>query len=371
MMRKVYIDLLRRKAGEGRLGWVLGAGAHYLRARLSPFAGRPLCGPILGTLVTNYSCNLGCSMCGMPRRHAAHRAEGRRELSTAEMLAVIDGFAELGTRGIGFTGGEPLLRPDLFTLLRRTRARGVLAHLNTNGTLLDDDKIDLLLDAGVESLNISLDGATAAVHDGIRGVAGAFESATGAVRRVLAARDKVRAALRVKVVAVLARENLGEVRGYLALGAELGVDCDEFIPRQAFTDGTGGPGKPVPADPALLAKVEEALAVLRDRRSLPVALEDSPRMLDLFLPAFRGEPSPLACYAGYNSLAVDCYGRIFPCVPWVNWEKPVGDLAGTTLPRFWRSPASRAWRDETAACHACTLNCQAELNLIFQPFRRL
>jgi MoaA/NifB/PqqE/SkfB family radical SAM enzyme len=304
----------------------------------------------------------------MPESHAAHRAAGLRELSTAEMLAVIDGFAALGTRGLGFTGGEPLLRPDLFELLRRTRERGVLAHLNTNATLLDDRKVALLLESGVESLNISLDGATAATHDGIRGVAGSFGKATDAVRRVLAARKRAGAELRVKLVAVLSRDNLAEVRGYAALGAELGVDCVEFIPRQPFT---GEPQSPPETEPEVLRGLEEALAVLRDRRSLPVPLEDSPRMLDLFLPAFRGEPSPLACYAGYNSLAVDCYGRIFPCVPWVNWEKPVGDLSATTLPAFWRSPASRGWRGETAGCRACTLNCQAELNLLFQPFRRL
>jgi sulfatase maturation enzyme AslB (radical SAM superfamily) len=110
---------------------------------------------------------------------------------------------------------------------------------------------------------------------------------------------------------------------------------------------------------------------LSDPASLPVPIENSPRMLALFASTFRGELSPLSCHAGYNSLVVDCYGRIFPCVPYVNWDRPVGDLAKTDLPTFWRSKAYAPAREEIARCRACTLNCQAELNLLFNPFTRL
>jgi MoaA/NifB/PqqE/SkfB family radical SAM enzyme len=367
LIRKVYVDLVRRKAASGRLGWVLGLGWQYLLTRLSFRLRRPLCGPILGTLVTNYTCNLSCRMCGMPQSAAAFRQAGARELGTAEMLALVDDFAALGTRGIGFTGGEPLLRRDLFELLRRTRERGMFAHLNTNGTLLDEEKVQGLLDAGVESLNISLDGASAATHDRIRGVAGAFDRTVEAVRRVQRARQERGAPLRLKVVAVLSEQNIGEVESFLRLGAALGVDCVELIPRQSVPEG---PGRGRPADDALGAQVADAVALLR-RSDLPVALEDSPGMLSLFAPTFRGDPSPLTCFAGYNSLAVDCYGGIFPCVPYVNWGRTVGDVSRTPLRSFWRSSDYARERETVARCRSCTLNCQAELNLLFQPLRRL
>jgi MoaA/NifB/PqqE/SkfB family radical SAM enzyme len=368
MVRKVYLDFLGRQAAAGRVGWLLGLGSQYALTRISFLARRPLCGPILGTLVTNYECNLRCAMCRLPEGGRLIPREGRRTLSTEEMLAVVDGFARLGTRGIGFTGGEPLLRGDLFLLLRHTRARGMLTHLNTNGTLVDDEVSRAILDAGVDSLNISLDGATEATHDRIRGVPGAFARTVDAIRRVDRMRKETSSLLRLKVVAVLSDDNVDEIPETLRLGAELGVDCVEFIPRQPFPEG---PGRGVPASPSLLDRVDAAVRFLANRWTLPLPLENSPRMLALFPSSFRGEPSPLTCHAGYNSLAVDCYGRIFPCVPFVNWNRPVGQLDGRGLQEFWYSREYAPARREIARCRACTLNCQAELNLLFQPFRRI
>ncbi len=367
-VRRVYLDFVKKQAGSGRIGWLFGIGVQYALTKLSHAVARPLCGPILGTLVTNYSCNLRCRMCRMPQDDARLRESGNKLLSTEGMRSVIDGFARLGTRGIGFTGGEPLLRPDLPDLLRHTRARGMMTHLNTNGTMLDEANVLALLDAGVSSMNISLDGATEKSHDRIRGVSGSFGKTVEAVRRVARMRKGSRADLRLKVVAVLSEDNLDEVADYLALAASLGVDCVEFIPRQRFPEG---PGKGARADDATLAKVDAAVRLLGDAASLPVPLENSGRMLALFASSFRGEPSPLSCHAGYNSLAVDCYGRIFPCVPYVNWDRPVGNLSTTDLETFWYSDAYAPARREVAACHACTLNCQAELNLLFNPFRRI
>jgi MoaA/NifB/PqqE/SkfB family radical SAM enzyme len=368
MVRKVYIDFLKRRICAGHLDWAAGLATRYVLTKISFLAGRPFCGPILGTLVTNYDCNLRCRMCRLPEGGRLLRREAGNPLSTEEMKSVIDGFADLGTKGIGFTGGEPLLRPDLFLLLRHARKRGMLTHLNTNGTLMDEAAAQAILDAGVDSLNISLDGATRGTHDRIRGVPGAFARTVEAIRRLDRMRKEARSALRTKVVAVLSEENIDEVREYLLMGASLGVDCVEFIPRQPFPEG---PGKGIPADPALVRRIEAAVRLLRDPSSLPVPLENSPRMLGLFATAFRGEPSPLKCHAGYNSLAVDCHGRIFPCVPYVNWNQPVGALDGKGLRSFWYSQEYAPARREVTRCRSCTLNCQAELNLLFNPLARI
>jgi MoaA/NifB/PqqE/SkfB family radical SAM enzyme len=285
------------------------------------------------------------------------------------MLSVLEGFARLGTRGIGFTGGEPLLRKDIFTLLAGAKAKGMLTHLNTNGTLVDEERARAIVGCGTDSLNISLDGATEETHDAIRGVPGAFRRTLEAVRLVDRARRRAGTPLRLKIVAVLSEDNVLEVRDFLRLGAQLGVDCVEVIPRQPFPEG---PGKGAPAGKELLARVEEAVRYLADGDALPVPIENSPRMLALFGSSFRGEPSPLACHAGYSSLAVDCHGSVFPCVPYVNWNRPVGRIdGGEALRAFWYSRAYGAARREVSRCRACTLNCQAELNLLFNPFVRV
>jgi hypothetical protein len=98
MVRKVYLDFVKRQAGAGRLGWLLGLGAQYALTELSFLLRRPLCGPILGTLVTNYNCNLRCRMCRLPEKGGGAKGGGMTELSTEGMMAVIDGFADLGTK---------------------------------------------------------------------------------------------------------------------------------------------------------------------------------------------------------------------------------------------------------------------------------
>lgn len=367
VIRKVYRDFLLRKAAEGRLPWLARAAIRYGAVHFSALLRRPLAGPILGTLQTNYTCNLHCRICGLPERGESLRRSGLRELDTRGMLALIDGFAAIGTLGIGFTGGEPLLRPDLWELLAHCRRRGMLAHLNTNGLLLDREAVRRLLEAGVDSLNVSLDGATAATHERIRGLPGAFARTVAAVRTVIGLKRAAGSPLRVKIVMALQEENAGEVPDFIALAGDLGVDCVEVIPRQRFRTAMA---TDVPADPALLEKVAGAVACLGGGGS-GVPLENSPRMVRLFLPTFRAEPSPLRCYAAWSSLGADCFGRVFPCVPYINWDRPFAALAAPEeLLAAWRARGV-AWRAEVSRCRACTLNCQAELNLLFNPFRRI
>lgn len=360
MIRKVYVDLVRQRLARGEAGWVALRGAQYLLTHLSRVAGRPLCGPILGTLVTNYTCNYRCAMCDISRRD--QELKGRlRELTTSEMKEVLRDFARLGTVGIGLTGGEPLLRKDLFELLRYCKELGMITHLNTNGSLLDEERAGRLLEAGVDSLNISLDGSCPETHDALRGIPGAFERVKSAVATVGRLRRERGSPLRMKVVAMVNERNIDEVPGLVELSRQWGTDCVEFIPRQPFT-ADRDKGQP---DAVFLKKVRGMVKRLLAAKAEGISIEDSPRMLRLFPRSFRGEASPLACYAGYNSLGVDCYGEIYPCVPWVNWGKSVGNVRESPLKEFWASPAYNLKRPEIARCRDCYLNCQAELNLLF------
>jgi len=113
---------------------------------------------------------------------------------------------------------------------------------------LNDQTARNIIKTGVDSVNISLDGATAATHDRIRNHAGAFERATEAVKLLQHYRKKNGGKVRIKTVAVLDDTNLDEVPAMIRLGRELGTDCMEFIPRQPFraSDLTSKkhPGKP-------------------------------------------------------------------------------------------------------------------------------
>lgn len=360
MIRKVYTDLILRKLHEDGPGWLFRRARQYLLLLLSERLHKPLCGPALGTLMVTYRCNLHCQMCDMPAKAVCYKQQGKSEYSTEQFIDIIRQFADLGIPGIGFTGGEPLLRKDIFKLMEETRQSGMIAHLNSNGLLLGDMEADRIIDIGVDSINISLDGATAVTHDKIRGATGSFDKAVSAVKKLLERRDKSTTKIRIKTVAVLDENNIDEILQIFELGKNLGVDCIEIIPRQPFKER-----KDTLNDSLLLNKVDKLVEYIDKNRKKLIPIENSPRHLKLFKHSFLSLPSPLHCSAGYNSLAVDCYGNLFPCVPWINWGKSTGTIAGKSLKEIWNSKEYQAEREITFKCRDCYLNCQTELNLLF------
>ncbi len=88
------------------------------------------------------------------------------ELTTAEALGMMDDWEELGNPVLVFSGGEPLMRPDIFELMGEARQRGIPFALSSNGTLIDPAMADRIALAGPHRVSLSLDGADAATHDG-------------------------------------------------------------------------------------------------------------------------------------------------------------------------------------------------------------
>jgi Fe-coproporphyrin III synthase len=123
-------------------------------------------------------CNLKCVHC---YAHADASA-APDELSFAEGLALLDDLKAFGTPVVLFSGGEPLMRPDLYDLVSHTVAAGMRAVISTNGTLITREVALRLKDLGLSYVGISLDGVEA-THDRFRGKKGAFAAAMAGVRR--------------------------------------------------------------------------------------------------------------------------------------------------------------------------------------------
>ncbi len=364
MIRKVYLDQIRNRLSKKDFKWAFGRGWQYCLIHLSYLTGRALCGPLLGTLVVNYDCNYRCKMCDLPAMGERLKSRGLKELSTGELKEVLRDFAGLGISGVGFTGGEPFLRSDLFEILAYAKSLGMTGNLSTNGSMLNPENALKLVDTGIDSLSISMDAANSHVHDAIRGHKGAFESAVSAVNNVNAARRKKNSPLRLKLASVVSPNNVDGVEDLYRIAIDLGVDCLEFIPEQRFASFPGGAGT-LAADNAFQGKLKQVIGRLVELKKEKPKIENSFRHLKLFEKSFRGTKSPLACYAGYSSYTVDCYGEIYPCLPWLNWGKPSGNIRDDGLKEFWYSGRFNKLRSDIARCRDCYLNCQTELNLLF------
>jgi len=173
----------------------------------------PGAGPRLIAWEVTRTCNLSCVHC----RAAAQDRPYEGELSTSEAFAFLDNVASFAKPIIILTGGEPLLRADIFEIAAYGKAKGFRMTMAPNGTLINQEKARQMKEAGIERISISIDGATAASHDAFRQVPGAFE---GALRGIAHARQ---AGLEFQINTSITQQNLAELPDIQKLAVELGA----------------------------------------------------------------------------------------------------------------------------------------------------
>ena len=145
-------------------------------------------------------CNLACQHC----YSVSADRDFPGELSTDEVFAVMADLRAFGVPALILSGGEPLLRPDIYEIADRAKGLGFYTALSTNGTLVDEANLDRIVDARFDYVGISLDGRRER-HDRFRRQAGAFDRSLAALRLC---RDR---AIKVGVRFTLTQDNAGDL----------------------------------------------------------------------------------------------------------------------------------------------------------------
>jgi Fe-coproporphyrin III synthase len=312
-------------------------------------------------------CNLRCAHC-YGSSGPGRTAEG--ELTTAEALGVIDDLADTGVPLILFSGGEPLLREDIWELACHARGRGLKMALSTNGTLITPDAARRIRDCGIEYAGISLDGARAETHDRFRNSPGAFEKT---IRAFAACRE---AGLRCGVRVTLTNENCRELEALVDLALSLGAS--RFCLYWLVPAGRGTESYhrlQLDRD-----QVTEALALLyrKAKETDPAAMEfltvDAPQDCIHLLASMEKDGSEdLAdarglleslqggCSAGTRVANIDAQGNVYPCQFARSGEFLVGNVRHQPFSRIWAdtgNPVLARFRDKQARfggrCAICT-----------------
>mgnify|MGYP000008676504 FL=1 len=167
-----------------------------------------------------YKCNLRCKHC-----YENAGRSGKYELSTDEAKQTIDILSNLAGAGLpalSFSGGEPLAREDFFDIVSYAKKKIPYLSLASNGTLITKDNAKRLRDAGIDYVEISLDGASAATHDWFRGIPGAFE------RTMEGIKNCIEEGIDTCIATVIHKQNLAEIEKILNLADELGVRFMHF-----------------------------------------------------------------------------------------------------------------------------------------------
>ena len=157
-------------------------------------------------------CNLQCKHC-----YSSAGGPGYNEMSTTDAKTCIDKLASWGIVVLALSGGEPLVRRDILELARYASDRSIYTAIATNGVMLTEEKCRELKAAGVEYLQISLDGARPETHDTFRGVKGMFKKTIQGIKNAVAE------GFFVNIATTVTQLNLAEVSQIIDLCENLGV----------------------------------------------------------------------------------------------------------------------------------------------------
>lgn len=252
-------------------------------------------------------CNLRCRHCG---NDCGDRST--LELTAEEFHEVALDLARLGCHDVDVTGGEPLLHPQWDERCRDLATCGLRTALITNGTLLDDQRLQRALDVGISAFGISLDGMQA-THDGIRARPGhgpsPWAQAVAAIERALPRADTI-------VITAVNRRNLAELpvlREYLA---KLGVQrwqVQLVVPLGRAIIG----GEPFVIAPSDLESLTAFLALARaDGKTPRIDVTDTIGYFTEREMGMRGTGKPAVwtgCQAGLRAVAITYDGRVRGC----------------------------------------------------------
>ena len=188
--------------------------SQYMREIAHPTPMRPKRNPSGPVVIWNLirRCNLSCEHC----YSISSDKDFAGELSTAEACSVMDDLRAYGVPVLILSGGEPLLRPDIFELAQRAKAMGFYVGLSTNGTLIDSHNIERIAATGFDYVGVSLDGLQP-THDKFRRKDGAFDASLTGVRLCRDAGTKV--GLRF----TLTQDNARDLPALLQLARDEGV----------------------------------------------------------------------------------------------------------------------------------------------------
>ncbi|MEN6609465.1 MAG: radical SAM protein [Methanoregulaceae archaeon] len=286
-------------------------------------------------------CNLACAHC---YSSSGPGRDTKNELSTGEALALIDDFAGMGVPLVLFSGGEPLLREDIWELAAHAREMGIRMAISTNGTLITAEIARKIRESGIEYAGISLDGAEPETHDRFRNSPGAFERSIAAFAHC---RD---AGVRCGVRITLTTENCGELDALVDLAKTIGAG--RFCLYWLVPTGRGmdaynrlqlGPDAVRDALSLLYRKARET-----DAGVMEFLTVDSPQDCIHLLASLERDQSPDfgdardliassngGCSAGDRVANIDPQGNVYPCQFARSPEFRIGNIRDRPFSELW------------------------------------
>jgi radical SAM protein with 4Fe4S-binding SPASM domain len=289
------------------------------------------------------TCNLRCVHC----YNDSGLDKPCDEITTKKAKEVIDDLAGFGVPSILFSGGEPLMRPDLFELMEYAVGKGLRTVISTNGTLIGADKAREIQRLGVSYVGISLDGI-GPLNDKFRGVPGAFERAVRGIRNC---QD---AGVRIGLRLTLTQRNVQDLEGLFAFFEAQGIERACFYHLVPSGRGAALAGEDL-THAQTRAALDHILAQTRrlkdeGRKTDILTVDNHVDGVYLYL-KLRAEGSPRAAEvwklltwnggglysSGVGIGCIDYNGHVHPDQFW--WHYDLGSIHERPFSAIWTDPA--------------------------------
>lgn len=282
-------------------------------------------------------CNLKCVHCYMPLKPE------QQPVTTPEILDVLDQLKDMGTLDVSFTGGEPMLNPDLPRLLQRARENDFSIGLLTNAALLTDELLAVFKEVNMALIQISLYSMDARVHDRITCVNGSWEKTKRSIERLIENN------IRVQVNCPIMKENLASFHDVLEWAEKKRIKVNNDFLIMARTDFSTDNLKHRIDD---LEKVSEAIEHIIKYDNNYRAMIESPAVE---MPPRK--PENAICGVGTNMMCLAANGDYYPCS---GYKMILGNCREQSVRAVWEtSQAIRELRGITNAYYPECLVCQS------------
>lgn len=300
-------------------------------------------------------------MCGVCERTVS--LDKQAELPKETYKAVVESAARhLGTTIASISGGEPLLRKDIFEIIRYAAEAGLSVHICTNGLLLNEERAKRLRDSGIAAVSISIDSPEPGLHEYLRGP-GAFQPAVDAIRLLRRTAPQVQIGINYLVT----RLNYMKMMDMVDFAEALGVHQIKFAPvhtnllhrhkdKEEF--------KELYFLPEELNSLQQEINKLKKRCKSSRLSTTSQTFFDGIVPFYK-VPRKFRCYAGYAVCAIGPSGQVSPCC---DMDSPFS-VKDRALEQIWRDPAFHQLRLKASQCQIpCWDTTNTELSLRLGPW---
>jgi radical SAM protein with 4Fe4S-binding SPASM domain len=300
-------------------------------------------------------CNLRCLMCNA----WAQDGDGREELTTGEIFHLIAEARALGLAHLKLFGGEPLLRRDLEAIVGHAAGLGIRCTLITNGTLLNQQRAQALVTAGLAQLDLSLDAGDPALHDEIRGVPGTWQRAVQGLQAVQEAARRFDRRVVLRVNTVVMRHNYHDLPHLARTLSDLGVDelvLNPAVPQAANSRATAAHYLLAPPDitrynaeiAPQVAAAANGHGLATDRERLYLYGTTERHVEDAVLGRYANRLQVGCCFKPWYYAVIRENGDVVGCNTVKHPLASIGNVRETSLDHLWHSEAYHAFR---ARCH--------------------